>query len=59
MVWRDTPALRGGNFELLLDYTWIKRRGGLLLCGPGLLGPCNRGCSLFQCYLLPVAAGSS
>ena len=25
MVWRDTPALRGGGFELLLDYNWIKK----------------------------------
>ena len=23
MVWSGTPALRGGGFELLLDYSWI------------------------------------
>ena len=25
MVWTDTPALRGGGFELLLDCNWIKK----------------------------------
>ena len=25
MVWRDTPALRGGGFEFSLDYNWIKK----------------------------------
>ena len=24
-VWWDTPARRGGGFELLLDYNWIKK----------------------------------
>ena len=58
MVWRDTPALRGGGFELLLDYNWIKKveGGELLLCGPWAVGTCNTGCSLFQCFL-PGAVG--
>ena len=25
MVWRDTPPLRSGDFELLLDCDWIKK----------------------------------
>ena len=34
MVWRETPALRGGGFELLLHYNWIKKGWGLLSFGP-------------------------
>ena len=29
MVWRDTPALRGGGFEFSLDYNWIKKGVGV------------------------------
>ena len=29
LVWRDTPALRGRSFDLLLDYHWIKEGGGI------------------------------
>ena len=28
MVWKDTPTLKGRDFELLLDYNWIKKGGG-------------------------------
>ena len=36
---RYAPALRGGGFELLLDYNWIiAGLGGLLLCGPWAIG---------------------
>ena len=39
VVWRDTPALRGGGFELLLDNNWmIKAWGGPLLSGPRAVG---------------------
>ena len=39
MVWRDTPALRGGSFELLLDYNWILKRWGDCCCVvPGRVG---------------------
>ena len=34
---RYAPALRGGGFELLLDYNWIIERG-VLLCGPWAVG---------------------
>ena len=34
MVWRDTPALRGGGFELLLDYNWILKVGGVAVVWP-------------------------
>ena len=60
--WRDPAVLRGGGFELLLDYNWIKKveGGELLLCGPWAVGGVVTGsCSLFQCYLLPVAIGIS
>ena len=29
MVWRDEPALRGGSFELLLDYNSMKKGWGV------------------------------
>ena len=38
MVWRDTPALRGGGFEILLDYNQIKKGRGLFSCGPWAVG---------------------
>ena len=48
MVWRDTQALRGGGFELLLDYNWIKKGGRRWCCvAPGLLG---QGYGLFPNY---------
>ena len=40
MVWRDTSAMRGWSFELLLGYNWIKK-GGCCCVAPGLLGRCN------------------
>ena len=44
MVWRDTPALRGGGFELLLDYNWTKNGWrGCCCVAPGLLGRYNKG----------------
>ena len=36
-MWRDTPALRGGSFELLLD-NWIKKGEGDALCSPWEVG---------------------
>ena len=43
MVWRGTPALRGGGFELPLHNNWIKREWGGCCCeAPGPLGRCNR-----------------
>ena len=57
MVGRDTPALRGGGFELLSGYNWIKKGGGGCCVAPGLQGRGNQGCSWFQCYLMPVAVG--
>ena len=44
-----------------LRFYWIViglKRSGVLSCGSGLSGRCNRGCSLFQGYVPPVAAGS-
>ena len=36
---RDISAVRGGAFELLLDYNWVKNVcGGVLLCGPWAAG---------------------
>ena len=54
-MWRDTSSEWGG-FEILLDIIGLKGR----CCGeaPGLLGHCDGGCNLSQCYLLPGAAGS-
>ena len=43
MVGRDTPALRGRDFEFLLDYNWVKKGVGCCCETPGLLGHCNRG----------------
>ena len=40
-VERETPALRGGGFELLLHYNWIKKGGDCCRLAPGLLGRCN------------------
>ena len=58
-MWSDAPPSRGGGLELLLDYNWIlKRVGEVAVVWPlfywGIVTP---GCSLFQCYLLPVAVG--
>ena len=58
MVWRDISALRGGGFELLLDYHWIKKGWGCCCMARGCWSVLKGGCGLFQCYLLPVAAGS-
>ena len=42
MEWRDIPALRGGGFELLWDYKWIKKDWGGYCCeAPGQLGCCK------------------
>ena len=47
---------------MALSFYWIisgLKKGRLLLfVAPGLLGGCDRGCSLFQRYLPPVAVGS-
>ena len=60
MVWRETPALRCWSFELSLDYNWIlKGRGGAVVWPMGCWGVVTGGCPLLQCYLLPVAVGSS
>ena len=52
-------ALRGGGVELLLDYSWIKKRWGVAVVWPlGCWGIVTGGFSLFQCYLPPVAVRS-
>ena len=58
-VQRDAPELRGRGFELSLDYNWIKKGEGAVVWPLGRWGLIARGCSLFQCYRLPVAVGSS
>ena len=35
-MWRDTPVLRGGSFDLLLDYNQIRKGSGIAI--PWLLG---------------------
>ena len=58
MVWKDALALRGGALSFYWIISGLKKGRLLLFVAPGLLGGCDRGCSLFQRYLPPVAVGS-
>ena len=57
MQWRDPAVLRGGGFELLLDYNWITKGGvGVAVVRPlGCWGRCNG--TLQSVPMLPSACG--
>ena len=57
-MWRDNPALRGGGFELLLNYHWIKKGRGAVVWPLGCWGVVNWRLEFVPCNLLPVAVGS-